>query len=108
LKQLATPIGKLFDICVGIATLKDEIFFIDGTKTKNGCYLKTTDKGTFEIEKGAVKPVYKISDFKTQEEAEQNTRKIIFPYIIKNGIATAIPENDFKNKFPKCYAYLLI
>lgn len=107
IETIGKPIGKLFDICVGIATLKDEIFFIDGTKTKNGCYLKTTDNGTFEIEKGAVKPVYKISDFKTQEEAEQNTRKIIFPYIIKKGIATAIPENDFKNKFPKCYAYLL-
>ena len=107
IETIGKPIGKLFDICAGIATLKDEIFFIDGTKTKNGCYLKTTDNGTFEIEKGAVKPVYKISDFKTQEEAEHNTRKIIFPYIIKKGIAVAIPENDFKNKFPKCYAYLL-
>jgi len=107
IETIGKPIGKLFDICVGIATLKDEIFFIDGTKTKDGCYLKTTDNGTFEIEKGTVKPVYKISDFKTQEEAELNTRKIIFPYIIKKGIATAIPENDFKNKFPKCYAYLL-
>ncbi len=107
IETIGKPIGKLFDICVGIATLKDEIFFIDGTKTKNGCYLKTTNNGTFEIEKGAVKPVYKISDFKTQEDVEQNTRKIIFPYIIKKGIATTIPENAFKDKFPKCYAYLL-
>jgi len=107
IETIGKPIGKLFDICVGIATLKDEIFFIDGTKTKNGCYIKTTDNGTFEIEKEAVKPVYKISDFKTQEEAEHNTRKIIFPYIIRKGIATAIPENDFKKKFPKCYAYFL-
>jgi adenine-specific DNA-methyltransferase len=107
IETIGKPIGKLFDICVGIATLKDEIFFIDGASTKNGYYIKTTDKGTFEIEKEAVKPVYKISDFKNQEEAEQNKRKIIFPYIIKKGIATAIPENDFKNKFPKCYDYLL-
>jgi len=83
IETIGKPIGKLLVICVGIATLKDDIFFIDGTKTKNGCYLKTTDKGIFEIEKEAVKPVYKISDFKTQEETEQNTRKIIFPYIIK-------------------------
>lgn len=107
IETIGKPIGKLFDICVGIATLKDEIFFIDGTKTKNGCYIKTSDNGIFEIEKEAVKPVYKISDFKTQEEAEHNTRKIIFPYFIKKGIANAIPENDFKKKFPKCYAYLL-
>ena len=107
IETIGKPIGKLFDICVGIATLKDEIFFIDGSKKKNDFYFKTTDNGTFEIEKEIVIPVYKISDFKTQKEAEQNTRKIIFPYIIKKGIATAIPENDFKNKVPKCYAYLL-
>jgi adenine-specific DNA-methyltransferase len=107
IETIGKPIGKLFDICVGIATLKDEIFFIDGSKQKNGCYLKTTDNGTFEIEKAVVKPVYKISDFRTQDEVEHNTRKIICPYNIKNGIATAIPENDFKKKYPKCYAYFL-
>ncbi|MEI2737880.1 MAG: hypothetical protein V9F01_03745 [Chitinophagaceae bacterium] len=87
IETIGKPIGKLFDICVGIATLKDEIFFIDGSNKKNGCYIKTTDNGTFEIEKEVVKPVYKISDFRTQEEVEHNTRKIIFPYNIKNGIA---------------------
>ena len=107
IETVGKPIGKLFDVCVGIATLKDEVFFIDGSNTKNGYYIKNTDKGSFEIEKEAVKPVYKISDFKTQEEAEQNTRKIIFPYNIKKGIATAISETNFKKEFPKCYAYLL-
>jgi|WetSurMetagenome_2_1015567.scaffolds.fasta_scaffold16224_5 adenine-specific DNA-methyltransferase len=107
IETIGKPIGKLFDIYVGIATLKDEIFFIDGSKQKNGCYIKTTDKGTFEIEKEIVKPVYKISDFRTQDEVEHNTRKIICPYNIKNGIATAISESDFKKKYPKCYAYFL-
>lgn len=107
IETIGLPIGKLFDICVGIATLKDDIFFIDGNNKKNGCYIKTTDNGTFEIEREVVKPVYKISDFRTQEEVEHNTRKIIFPYNIKHGIATAIPESDFKNKFPKCYNYFL-
>lgn len=105
IETIGLPIGKLFDICVGIATLKDEIFFIDGSKQKNGCYIKTTDKGTFEIEKEIVKPVYKISDFRKQDGIEHNTRKIICPYNIKNGNATAIPESDFKMKYPKCYAY---
>lgn len=107
IETIGFPIGKLFDICVGIATLKDEIFFIDGSKQKDSFYIKTTDNGTFEIEKEIVKPVYKISDFKTQGEVEHNTRKIICPYNIKNGIATAIPESDFKKKYPRCYAYFL-
>ncbi len=107
IETIGKPIGKLFDICVGIATLKDEIFFIDGSSKENGYYIKTTDNGTFEIEKEIVKPVYKISDFRTQDEVEHNTRKIICPYSIKKGIATAIPESNFKKKFPKCYAYFL-
>ncbi len=107
IESIGTPISKLFDICVGIATLKDDVFFIDGKNSKNEYYIKTTDKGVFEIEKEATKTVYKISDFSNQEEAENNSRRIICPYNIKNGIATPISETDFKKKFPKCYAYFL-
>lgn len=107
IETIGLPIGKLFDICVGIATLKDVVFFIDGSKQTDDYYIKTTDNGTFEIEKEIVKSVYKISDFRTQEEVENNTRKIICPYIIKNGTAVVIPENDFKKKYPKCYAYFM-
>jgi len=107
IETIGTAISKLFDICVGIATLKDEVFFIDGSIEKNSYFIKTTDKGTFEIEKEITKPVYKISDFKTQEETEQNTRRIICPYMFKGKTATPIPEVEFKKRFPKCYAYLL-
>lgn len=107
IETIGKPIGKLFDICVGIATLKDEVFFIDGSNLKNGYYTKLTDKGTFEIEEEIVRPVYKISDFRTQEEVEQNKRKIICPYEIRKGVATPIPENVFKKKYPKCFNYFL-
>ncbi|MFN8308727.1 MAG: N-6 DNA methylase [Chitinophagales bacterium] len=107
IETIGTPINKLFDICVGIATLKDEVFFIDGRKKGDSCYIKITDKGVFEIEKEITKPIYKISDFKTQEEAGQNTRRIICPYTLKGNLATPIPEAELKKHFPKCYAYLL-
>ena len=107
IESIGTPIGKLFDICVGIATLKDDVYFVDGIVERNGYFIKETANGIFEIEKDCVRPVYKISDFKSQEEAKQNSRKIIFPYTINNGSATPIIENDFKLKFPKCYTYLL-
>lgn len=107
IETIGSPIGKLFDICVGIATLKDEIFFVDGSQENDGYYLKTTENGVFEIEKSITKPVHKISDFRTQTEAEKNNRRIVCPYYIKKGVATPIPEVDFKKQFPKCYAYLL-
>jgi len=107
IENIGTPIGKLYDISVGIATLKDFVFFIDGNKLNNGYFIKNTAKGTFEIEEDVVRPVYKISDFKTQGDVEKNTRKIIFPYQVRKGMAIPIPERDFSKKFPKCYEYLL-
>ena len=107
IETIGTPISNLFDICVGIATLKDEIFFLDGSIEKNGCYIKVTEKGEFEIEKEVTKPVYKISNFKSQSEIENNTKRIICPYDIQKGVATAISEKTFAEKYPKCYKYLL-
>ncbi len=107
IETIGTPIKNLFDICVGIATLKDEIFFVDGECENKNYFIKKMEKNIFEIEKEILKPVYKISDFKNQNDLEKNNRKIIFPYRIKNGVATAISEPEFQKKFPKCYAYLL-
>lgn len=107
IETAGTPIGRLFDINVGIATLKDDIFFIDGRKKKNGYYIKTTAQGDFEIEKAATMPVYRIPDFAGQEEITTNSRRIIFPYRLQDGSASPIPEKEFKKEYPMCYAYLL-
>ncbi len=107
IETIGTAINILFDICVGIATLKDEVFFVDGNIDKNGYYIKTTENGSFEIEKEITKSVYKISNFKSQEEITSNTKRIICPYHIGKGKATPISEQEFKAKFPKCYTYFL-
>ena len=100
-------IGKLFDICVGIATLKDEVFFIDGSIKKGDYYIKETTKGIFQIESKVVKSIFKISDFKSQNDISGNKRKIIFPYKFKDGNAIRIQQDEFERKFPKCYEYLI-
>lgn len=107
IETIGTPIGNLFDICVGIATLKDDIFFVDSKEQIRSFYLKRTIKGVFEIEVESTRSVYKIPDFKSQNDIQYNTRKVIFPYDIKNGKAIPIPEKEFSRRFPKCYAYLL-
>ncbi len=107
IETIGTPIKNLFNIAVGIATLKDEVFFVDSAKEENGYLLKNTDKGTFFIEKEVTKPVYKISQFKNQNDIEHNTLRIITPYFTDLKNATPIPEEVFKNKYPMCYEYLL-
>lgn len=107
IESIGTPIKKLFNIAVGIATLKDEVFFIDSKVEENGKLIKTTENGTFFIEKEITKPVYKISQFKTQSEILNNTLRIITPYKFTNGSAQPYSEDELRSKFPLCYEYLL-
>jgi adenine-specific DNA-methyltransferase len=107
IERIGTPIKQLFNIAVGIATLKDEVFFIDSINEKNGYLTKTTKNGTFLIEKEITRPVYKISQFKSQKDIENNTLRIITPYYTNSKNAVPILEDEFKIKYPKCYEYLL-
>ncbi|PCJ62695.1 MAG: DNA methyltransferase [Bacteroidetes bacterium] len=107
IEQIGTPIKQLFNIAVGIATLKDEVFFIDSANEKNGYLTKTTENGTFLIEKEITSPVYKISKFKSQKDIENNTLRIITPYHTNAKTAIPILEEEFIAKYPKCYEFLL-
>jgi methylase of polypeptide subunit release factors len=107
IESIGTPIKQMFDICVGIATLKDEVFFVDGKNVDGEFITKAGRNGKrYKIEKGITRSVYKISDFKSQNDILGNARRIIFPYKV-NGSATIIDEDSFKIKYPYCYEYLL-
>ena len=107
IEGIGTPIKQLFNIAVGIATLKDEIFFIDSKNEKNGYLTKTTENGTFLIEKEITRSVYKISQFKSQRNIENNTLRIITPYHTNSKNAVPILEDEFMAKYPRCYEFLL-
>ena len=101
-------IGNLFNIAVGIATLKDEAFFVLPFKEdKDFYYCNNKYSSSFAVEKSITRPLVKISTIKEPNDLLLNQRRIIFPYIIKNGAASAISETDMKKRFPKCYEYLL-
>ncbi|MDR3244832.1 MAG: N-6 DNA methylase [Prevotellaceae bacterium] len=107
IETVGTPIKQMFDICVGIATLKDDVFFVDSSKFDGDFIIKAGQNGKrYKIEKEVTRSVYKISDFKSQNDILQNARRIIFPYKV-NGSATIIDEDNFKTKYPYCYEYLL-
>lgn len=107
IENIGTPIKQMFDICVGIATLKDNIFFVDDNDCDAKFLTKVGSDGKrYKIERDITKSVYKISDFKSQNDIPNNIRRIIFPYIV-NGSATVIDEESFMEHYPYCYEYLL-
>ncbi len=105
IETIGLPIGRMFDIVVGVATLKDELYFVDSRRSQGAFHLKTVEGKSFPIEKSITRSVYKISDFRTQSDISTNSRRIIVPYIVRNGVALPIPESEIKKNFPFCYAY---
>ena len=96
-------IGDLFTINVGIATLRDDLYFIDGIN-KNG-FFKLLDGEEYKIEDELVKSVYKISDFNNQDECFNNQRKIIFPYKVINNKSQIIEESVLEKEYPFTFKY---
>lgn len=100
------PLGKVCQIRVGIATLKDNIFFVEDLEDENLCKATYNNKNYF-IEKSITRKVVKISSMKEESEIEKNNRRIIFPYKNENDKFIAFSEEELKNNYPKCYSYLL-
>lgn len=100
-------LGNIVDIRVGIATCKDSFYFLDGSTLKNGFYHKEYKGKIYLIEKEITRSISKISDFKDQNDLENNNRRIIFPYKNRNSKMGIIKEEELKLLFPKCYEYFI-
>lgn len=107
IEHCGEQIGSLFNICAGIATLKDEVYFIQPQGEDETFYHITRNGRAFKIEKEVTRPLVKISDAKRQADIQANSRRIIFPYTEKKGKAVVIDETDMAHKYPSCYEYLL-
>ncbi|MCF8335406.1 MAG: Eco57I restriction-modification methylase domain-containing protein, partial [Bacteroidales bacterium] len=107
IERIGTPLNNIFDINVGIATLKDEIYFVDSSYEEDDLLVKETNNGTFYIEKEITKPVYKISNIKKQEDIDNNSLRVITPYYFTRKGANPIPESEFKKNYPNCFSFLL-
>lgn len=107
IENAGQTLGDLMNICVGIATLKDEVYFIDPIAEDDKYYYINKKNGEFKIEKAITKPLVKISDMKIASDIETNKRRIIFPYKTVNGKATAFSEEELENQYPSCFEYLL-
>lgn len=107
IESIGQPIGELFNICAGIATLKDEVysFFPDSADEKY--YYFTRNNHHWKVEKELARSTVKISDMKCQEDVTNNQRHFIFPYKIIQGKMVAIPEHEMRILYPGCYEYFL-
>ena len=97
LRQLeanGTPLGKLADIRVGFATLKDSVFVIDDPHAYSG------------IEQDITTPAIRIADFSDEYVLRSNRTRVIQPYRKVNGKWTLLKEEELRQEYPKAYAHL--
>jgi len=107
IESVGRTLKELVNIHVGIATLKDKLYFVDDSKEENGYYVKEIEGKKFLIEKEITRPVRKISSINEESDLKKDKRRIICPYTIKNDKAEIIPENEFIKNRPECYKYFL-
>ncbi len=107
IEKIGTPLGKFADIKVGIATLKDNLYFIDGNKERGNYYIKEYEGEEYLIEKELTRKVIKIASVNSDGEVNKDKRRIIFPYYKEGEEHHIIKEDNLKKDYPKAYSYFL-
>lgn len=89
-------------IRTGIATLKDEVYFVnyDGFS-----YYKEIDGKRFDIDADLVKEIYKIPELKHAVEIRDAKRYIIFPYRREGPTFEVVPQDEMRMHYLSTYKY---
>ena len=100
IESVGRPLGELFPIKNGIATLANGVFIFRPNGESGEYYLH---KG-MKIEKDICRDIVKPNIVKSEEELETKREKIIFPY---DHSLALFEETFLKENYPFAYAYLL-
>lgn len=90
-------------IKVGIATLRDKVYVIDGYDDSKKMYYKIYNEKKYFIEEDITIPYIKVSKYKSDEDIG----RIIFPYTIKDNNSIPIDSEVLKKKYPMAYKYFI-
>lgn len=103
-KQVQSQLYTL-NISTGIATQRDKLFLIDNDITVSNKYmLKTFNNKSYLIEKESVVKIYKGSG---QKKGHLKPNYIIYPYLVRDNIATLKSTDYLSKNEPKTYSYFL-
>lgn len=107
IEYIGTPLGKLFDIKNGFATLKNDIYlFTPMRETKKYFYIRFNNTA-IKIEKDICRKAIKPNILKSESDIENYLEYIIFPYTIDAcNRAVLIDEKIMKEKYPYALEYL--
>lgn len=99
------PLKDLAEICVGLQTSADSIYIFTPEEETEHTFIFNTNGERKEVEKDICLPcIYDLS-FGVFETIRPNAQ-MIFPYVIEDGKAEVIAEDDFSRYYPLCWSFL--
>lgn len=108
IESIGTPLGKLFEIRNGFATLKNDVFILNVIK-ENEFYYYTKNKlgDVYKIEKDICRNAIKPNTLKSENEINDKIEKLLFPYRKNGDLIEIIPEDYLRSTYPEAYKYLV-
>ena len=105
IESVGRPLGELFQIKNGIATLANDVYIFRPTHEDETFFYLQAGNVEFPIERGICRDIIKPNILHTEEEIPDIIEKVIFPYDENNKI---LVEAVFMSKYPKAYKYLAL
>jgi adenine-specific DNA-methyltransferase len=106
IEAMGKPLGSLFKIKNGIATLSNKTYIFKPISESKLFYEMEFKGKKYKVEKKICRNIIKPNILKSENELEALMEKLIFPYYIDDGSLKLIDEVVFRKKFPKAYQYL--
>ena len=103
IESIGRPLGEMFQIKNGIATLANDIYIFRPIREDETYFYLFASGMEFPIEKEICRDIIKPNILHTEEEIPGIIEKVIFPYDESNKI---LVEAVFISKYPKAYKYL--
>ncbi|EJF38440.1 Eco57I restriction-modification methylase [Clostridium sp. MSTE9] len=108
IEEAGQSIGN--QIKIGVATLRDNVYFLDGFDPQAGLFYKERGNLRYWIEPGAVRAIDKISEISDEAAMPGERKHILFPYTGEPDHKMPyriLEEEQLAFKFPLCYQYLI-
>lgn len=106
IESCGTPLGKLYSIKNGIATLSNDIYIFKPTKEDDTYFYFEKNDHEYQVEKAICRDIIKPNILKYEHQIPEIKEQLIYPYT--NGISplALLKEPIFQDKFPMAYRYL--
>jgi type I restriction-modification system DNA methylase subunit len=108
LSQMPVKLGGIADLFVGLQTDADDVYILEEVRRENGkilCASKYTGKQHW-FEDNHLKPFLKGSLNIRRYFLSDVTKRLIFPYAMKDGKSFLIDPNEYQQNYPLTWVYL--